>query len=432
MSPFLAAALLALCPAPAGDEPGFRPLFDGKSLSGWVTRGGRYDGAARWTVEDGCLVGRQGPSGEGGLLYTDKPYASFELRLETKLDFPFDSGVFVRMVPPERELKGAQVTLDWHDDGEIGAIYADGFLQHCEAGKAKFKKDEWNDLRVRCTGFDMRLEFWLNGEKLTDFQQPADAPGYAPTGLIGVQVHGGRDDTGTARFRNLRIRELPLFGEELFQADAKGLLAPTKAASELGWKSLYDGKSLAGWDVEGDKDRFRFADGTLAFLSKGGGGHILTQADYQDFQLRLDFRIARMANSGLFLRAARDGTNPAFSGLEVQILDDFNWEAGTNSHLKPWQFTGSLYGSVPPGDRSAVHPLGEWNTYEVLYHGSRLAVALNGKTLYDVDTLALKPESGDPFEKRAKTGFIGLQHHGAETVSEEPMIAFRNLFVRKL
>ena len=126
----LGCLLFALPQAPAA-EPGFVTLFDGRTLDGWVTQGGRYDGVARWAVEDGCIVGRQGPNGEGGLLYTAEPHASFELRLEVKLDHPFDSGVFVRMAP---EGKGAQVTLDWRDDGEIGAIYSDGFLAHNERG----------------------------------------------------------------------------------------------------------------------------------------------------------------------------------------------------------------------------------------------------------------------------------------------------------
>ena len=425
------AALHLPCPArlPQADASAFVQIFDGASLSGWVTRGGRYDGNARWSVEDGCIVGRQGPGGEGGLLYTEKRYTSFELSLEVKLDHPFDSGVFLRMAP---EGKGAQVTLDWREDGEIGAIYSDGFLAHNPDGAARFRRDEWNELRVRCTGFDMHVQAWLNGGELVDYELPAGSPGYAPTGLIGLQVHGERGDTGAARFRNLRVIELPLFADVQFQANAKGILELAPRAREQGWQPLWDGQSLAGWSIEGEPDRYRIENGVLSFLEKGAGGHLLTKDDFQDFRLRFDFRIAKMANSGLFLRAARDGSNPAFSGCEVQILDDFDWESVTGSKLKPWQFTGSLYGSVPPGERDALRPLGEWNTYEVLYQGARLAVALNGRTLYDVDTHALVPESGEPFAKRAPRGFIGLQHHGAEHVSDEVMVAFRNLFVQRL
>ena len=61
------------------EEPGFVPLFDGETLTGWVTEGGRYDGHATWYVEDGAIVGRPGPGGRGGLLYTERKYACFLL-----------------------------------------------------------------------------------------------------------------------------------------------------------------------------------------------------------------------------------------------------------------------------------------------------------------------------------------------------------------
>ncbi len=416
-------------------DPGFSTLFDGKSLAGWVTRGGRYDGAAVWTVEQGCIVGRQGPGGEGGLLYTERAYASFELRLEVQLDEPFDSGIFLRMLPPESNQKGAQVTLDWRPGGEIGAIYADGFLQHNEPARAHFKKDSWNDLRVRCSGFDLHIEVELNGQKITEFVQPAGTPGFAFGGLIGLQVHGERGDTGAARFRNIRIRQLPML-VSMFESSADpsktGLVELGSQAKQQGWNALLGSESMDAWSAEGPSDRYQVRGGVLSFQDVGEGGHLLTKEDFQDFCLRVDFRTAKMANSGLFLRAARDGSNPAFSGCEVQILDDFHWEEVTGTKLEPWQFTGGLYGALPPAERGALLPIGDWNSYEVLYRGSRLAVVLNGRLLYDVDTLALSPHSGDPFAKRAATGFIGLQHHGSKGASEEPMVAFRNIFVQRL
>ena len=50
-------------------------LFDGTTLEGWTTTGGRYDGKADWSVEDGAITGREGPGGEGGLIYTEAEYA---------------------------------------------------------------------------------------------------------------------------------------------------------------------------------------------------------------------------------------------------------------------------------------------------------------------------------------------------------------------
>jgi len=391
-----------------------RPLFDGRTLEGWTPRGGRYDGDAVWLVERGAITGRTGPKGEGGLLYTEELFTSFELELEAYVDEPFDSGIFVRMVP---ERKGAQVTLDNRADGEIGGIYSDGWLLHSPEVKERYKQGAFNHFEVRVTGFDMRIEVWMNGELVADHRLPPDAAGeYARAGRIGLQVHDGEASGRAARFRAVRVRALPVLGEELRTAD--------------GWQALFDGRSLDGWERHGVQEGYRAAGGVLT-LPAVGDGHLATAADFEDFELRLDFRTPRLANSGVFLRAARDGSNPAFSGCEVQILDDFNWESATKSRLAPWQKTGSLYGAVPAGD-SGLRPLGEWNALELCYRGPRLAVALNGRLLYDVDTHALTPAQGAPFRERAARGFIGLQAHAPAGESEETAVSFRDLLVRRL
>ena len=137
-----------------------------------------------------------------------------------------------------------------------------------------------------------------------------------------------------------------------------------------------------------------------------------------------------MANSGVFLRARRDDSNPAYSGCEVQILDDFHWEEETQTRLEPWQLSGSLYGSVPAAAPGVLRPVGEWNTYEILFRGTRLAVALNGRTLYDVDLGSVSADP--PFAQRASAGFLGLQRHGSHEESGEPAVWFRDLLARRL
>jgi hypothetical protein len=400
-----------------------------------VTRGGRYDGDARWSVEDGAIVGRTNEQGEGGLLYTARDYTSFDLEFETRLDYPFDSGVFVRMRPAPFG-KGAQITLDYRETGEVGAVYADGFLAHNTEGKALLRRDAWNHVRVRCTGFDMRLECWLNGTKITDYQMPPDEPGYAPSGLIGLQVHGGGSEgpACAARFRNLRLRELPIFEEELFRpasAHHPELLRLSPRAREEGWAALFDGSDVDAWASSSSADMARIVDGVLR-ISADSAGHLATREDFGDFALRLDFRVPRMGNSGVFLRAARDGSNPAFSGCEIQVLDDFNWERETGDTLRNWQFTGSLYGSVAAPKDKLYRALGEWNTYEILYRGRRLAVALNGRTLYDVDVDHVPLNDHPPFARRATQGFLGLQAHSAASASPDEGVEYRNIFVRRL
>ena len=118
------------------DAGAWQTLFDGKTLDGWVTKGGRYDGNAVWTVEDGAICGREGPDHAGGLLYTARKYACFILSLDVWMTRPNDSGIFVRMAPDAR---GAQVTLDDRDDGEIGAVYSDEFLAHNAKARAQME-----------------------------------------------------------------------------------------------------------------------------------------------------------------------------------------------------------------------------------------------------------------------------------------------------
>jgi hypothetical protein len=202
-------SLAASCGTTGEPADGWVTLFDGQSLDGWVTSGGRYDGAAAWGIEDGALTGREGPGGEGGLIYTARPYTDFEFEVDVRLFYPFDSGVFVRMVPRDTGLKGAQITIDHRPGGEVGAIYADGFLAHNEAAAEQMNKDDWNTFRVRCTGHPMHLEAWMNGAPIAD-HTIEDGRGYARAGLIGLQVHGGENPPENARvqFRNVRVREL--------------------------------------------------------------------------------------------------------------------------------------------------------------------------------------------------------------------------------
>lgn len=414
--------------APRREPTPWRSLFDGKTLDGWTTTGGRYDGRAVWTVEDGAIVGRVGEGRAGGLLYTDRAWHSFDVACDTRIDWPFDSGIFVRMSPRG---KGAQMTLDWRPGGEIGGVYSDGWLQHNPDGADAFRMDTWNRIRVRCTGKDLRLEFWLNGEKLTDYQLPPGSKGFTDTGLIGVQVHGGLEPEDHAvRFRDVRMRELPVFDTAEFECDEDGYLVPR---TDSGWEPLIDAKLSRFEPHGGDGKGFEYEAGVLKLLTTGGAHELRTKEDFRDFALRMDFKTTRRANSGVFLRADRASGNPAFSGCEIQVLDDFHWEADTNSKLKPWQFTGSLYGSVPAGKPGTLYPLGCWNTYEIRYEGSRLRVELNGVELYDVDTLELEPEQGAPFAERAREGFIGLQRHApAGAVEGDAYARYRNVFVKRL
>lgn len=428
----LISALVAslLLPAPVSPD-GWHSLFDGETLAGWTTTGGRYDGKAVWGVEDGAITGREGPGRAGGLIYTETTWSDFEMSFDAWVDYPFDSGVFVRMRPDQ---DGMQFTLDNRPGGETGALYSGGYFLHNPEGESHWNQEAWNQVRVRVAGNPMHLEMWVNGTKTTDYRLPDGTRPLASEGLIGLQVHGGGNAAEGARasFRNIQLKPLPAGSGEYWSQDKAGGMRLTAAGVRAGWESLFNGKDLTGWEGAGEGSGYEVREGILAFLVDGSSPHLFTARDHKNFQLRLDFKIARGANSGLFLRAARNSGNPAFSGREVQILDDHNWEEDTKSKLKPWQFTGSIYGSVAPAKKNALRPNGDWNTMVVTLKGPRMITVLNGTILYDVNTEELKPMQGPPFAERAATGFIGLQRHAPGSVDGDAYAWFRNLYLREM
>ncbi|MEL6430232.1 MAG: DUF1080 domain-containing protein [Planctomycetota bacterium] len=449
----LAAALLAADPAvpgsagtgaaPPSAQPaagGWRSLFDGETLAGWSETGGPYDGDADWTVEDGAIVGREAEGARGGLLYTDRLFGDFEFECDVKIAAPFDSGIFVRMAPGAR---GCQFTLDDRPGGEMLGLYSDGWILHETGGDAAWRArgaDEWKRVRVRCAGTPMHLVGWIDGRRVVDHTIAPGVGTFADRGRIGIQVHGNMNDPegSEVRFRNLRVRELPIGAGKRFVELEDGRLALTAVGEASGWRSLFNGRDLVGWRPGGDlvswaASGWRAQDGELQALSAGVSPFIRTErGDLSDFELRMDFRMARLANSGVYLRSI-EGSNPSFNGCEVQILDDFEWESASGSKLAPYQFTGGLYGAVPAAVR-ALRPIGEWNRYAITCTGSRMQCVLNGKLLWDVDTSELEPAQGPPFAERALQGFVGMQRHAPASEGEHPEVAaaFRNLFLREL
>lgn len=222
---FLAALLIPLVSLPACSsssetvsdeelEDGFVSLFDGTTLDGWHRHenlpGDQVGG--QWEVVDGAIVGDQDPPGHGGFLVTDDEYRDYELRLETKLDYPVDSGIFLRVGETG---ESHQVTLDYRPEGTIAAIYMAYLQGFVEEGSEEtwelFEEDAWNDIRVRIEGEPAHIQVWLNGEQVTDFQHTEETSEGAPsTGHIGLQVHPGESyEAGNkVRFRNIRIKPL--------------------------------------------------------------------------------------------------------------------------------------------------------------------------------------------------------------------------------
>jgi hypothetical protein len=218
MSALLLTAVAASAPASPPDdraEEGFVNIFNGKDLQGWShqARTPAPHVGCTFFVKDGLLVGDQGPNHSGGFLMTDDEYEDFILRFQIQMDYPTDSGVFIRM---NEEGRSQQITLDNRPKGQFGSIYvpwAQGRVHACPEGIKAFKQGEWNDVEVRVENQPPRIRFSLNGTLVTDFQHTEKTCENAPTkGRIAFQVHPNVpnliiwEDGNTVRFRNIRVK----------------------------------------------------------------------------------------------------------------------------------------------------------------------------------------------------------------------------------
>jgi arylsulfatase A len=201
---------------PVMDEE-FVSLFDGETLAGWKPHLGMPEQhiGGRWRVENGALTGTQEPEGRGGILWTEREFENFILRLQFQIDHPTDSGVFVRMGPDGRS---HQITLDHRPGSDVGAVYvpfAAGTVGRAPEGAKALREGKWNDMEIQMEGEPARIRVWINGRLVNDFQHTATTTeGCPPRGGIGLQVHPNVQGMtlwgkgNSIRFRNIRIKEL--------------------------------------------------------------------------------------------------------------------------------------------------------------------------------------------------------------------------------
>jgi hypothetical protein len=187
-----------------------------------------------------------------------------------------------------------------------------------------------------------------------------------------------------------------------------------------GFESLFNGRDLTGWKATGKMEVWGAENGVL-YVSGGGGGWLLTEKEYGDFELRLEYKMSKHGNSGVALRTPREG-DPAYVGMEIQLIDDVNWKG-----LQSWQHTGSIY-NVVPAKKIANKELGEWNTMRIVAKGRNVRVEQNGEVLVDANLDDYVAEHGKKhpgiLPERAR-GHVGFQSH-------DNRIEFRNIYLKPL
>lgn len=191
---------------PLPEEEGWISLFNGKNLDGWQ----QINGAAKYEVEDGTILGATAKGSPNSFLCTEKHYSDFELDFEVKVDPRLNSGVQFRSNSFKEyrngRVHGYQVEIATNNPGRIydearRGRWLDEETDPKKARKA-FKVNEWNKYRVLCVGDSMKT--WLNGVPIADISDSTTRKGF-----IGLQVHSfGGDPPAQVRWRNIRIQEL--------------------------------------------------------------------------------------------------------------------------------------------------------------------------------------------------------------------------------
>jgi hypothetical protein len=203
------------------------------------------------------------------------------------------------------------------------------------------------------------------------------------------------------------------------------LAAPSLVGDATGdseFVALFNGRDLTGWT--GDTVSYAAENGSIVIHPerRGGGGNLYTEAEYDDFVLRFEFRLTPGANNGLGIRAPLEG-DAAYVGMELQIIDN---SAEQYASLAPYQYHGSIYGTVP-ARRGFQKPVGEWNSEEVIAVGRHVIVILNGAVIVNADLdLASTPKTADGREHpglQRRSGHIGFLGHGSK-------VEFRNISIK--
>ena len=322
------------------------------------------DAMQHWSVQDGELVN----DGYGAYLTTEKEFGDIELLIDYRTVPKADSGIYLRGTP--------QIQIwDYTDEEKfgIGADKGSGGLWNNTAGNAG--KDplvladkpfgQWNQFRIRQIG--ARTTVHLNGKLVVDSAIMENfwnrqRPLY-PTGPVQLQTHGGE-----IRWRNIFVREIP-------PEEANELL---KQRDDEGFTSLFNGKDLTGWT--GKVENYEVTgDGTIR-CQPHKGGTLYTEEEFDDFIVKLEFKLPKAGNNGLAIRYPGKG-DPAYSGMtELQVLDT----PGYPGQLDPRQAHGSVYGMVAAAT-GYLRPAGQWNYQEVTVKGSTIKVELNGTVILDTD-----------------------------------------------
>jgi hypothetical protein len=422
--------LLAATPQGQAGEDGFKPLFNGKDLTGWVNVNG---GPKTYTVRDNMIVTTGVPA---GFLRTDRQYENFILELEWMHIVPKgNSGLFVWAdalpAPGQPYPRSVEVqvmdgieTKNYTSDGDIFSIHGatcvpdrphpSGWARCLPSEKRSKPAGQWNHYRVECNNGSIKLA--VNGKVVSGVHSVNPRKGYICLEAEGSECH----------FKNLKIKELP--------STKPG--PKETATADQGFRSLYTGVDLAGWKAgDGQKGHWQPKDWVLNLEGKGQGD-LWSEKEYGDIQLICDWRWSAKPVKKMRPVILPTGEYAMENGKqkEIEVLDagdsGIYLRGSSKSQVNMWCWpigSGEVHGyrtdpKMPADVKAGVtprtvadRPLGQWNRFLITMKGDRLTVELNGKTVLENARLP----------GVAARGPIALQNHG------DP-VQFANIFIREL
>ena len=424
----LASLCVSTTRAQENNQPpeGFLAIFNGEDLNGWG--GGEtkdpkwfntldYDTwhnyrvekleqvQKHWRVENGELIS----DGKGPHLVSNRYYGDFEIYVDWKLMTPGgDSGIYLRHCPQVQIWDPNHKPAHKHgSDKGSGGLWNNKKSGKNPSQRADNPIGQWNRMHIRMVGPYVTVT--LNGKTVVDNVEMEnffhrDQPVYAQ-GPIHLQTHGSE-----TRFRNIFVRRLS-------HQEADTILAQINGDDEKEFTSLFNGKDLTGWT--GATDSYEVVDGAIQ-CKQDFGGNLLTEKEYQDFVVRLQFKTPPGGNNGLAIRMPNDAKEyPANLALELQVLDDNHI---AYAKLKPEQYHGSAYG-IKPAHKGFLRPACQWNTQEVTVKGDTIKVVLNGYTILETHLDQDAPED-HPYRSRTK-GHFGFTGHFDQ-------VKFRDIRIKEL
>ena len=425
-------------------ENGWVSLFNGKDLTGWK----QLSGTAKYKVENNEIIGITKTKIPNSFLCTENIYDDFILEFDVMVDPSINSGVQFRTNSIQSYNKGRvhgyQFELDPSSRAFSGGIYDEGRrgwmypLSLNEKGRKAFQNGVWNRCRIEAIGNSIRT--WINGVPCSNLVDDLTSSGF-----IALQVHGiGLNESHAGKeikWKNIRIKTNNL-KEERWPSDPEVkemsylINSLTKNEVDKGWRLLWDGKTSEGWRgaklEHFPKSGWNIKDNVLTIMATNGAestgpGDIITEKVFSSFELELEFKITKGANSGIkyFVDAELNKGTGSAIGCEFQILDDKNHpdaKAGVNGN----RTIGSLYDLITaenlsiPGRGKQFKGVGNWNKARISVNGSLVEHWLNNEKVIEYDRssqlfkalVAYSKYKNWPEFGQWPSGHILLQDHG--------------------